>query len=124
MAKMITPNFSVSEMTCRCGCGLNEMDEEFMKMLQALRDEMQIPLKVTSGVRCQRHNKNVSSTGKNGPHTHAKAADILISGSKAMQMFDKAREIGFNGIGLSQKGDHSKRFVHLDTLGREALWTY
>jgi len=49
MTAMITRNFSVSEMSCRCGCGLYEMDEEFMRLLQILRDEMQGPLRVTSG---------------------------------------------------------------------------
>ena len=34
MADMITTNFSVNEMSCRCGCGLYEMNEEFMRLLQ------------------------------------------------------------------------------------------
>ena len=56
MAKMITPNFSVNEMTCKCGCGRHEMDGEFMRMLQTLRDEMQGPLKVSSCIRGKDHN--------------------------------------------------------------------
>jgi hypothetical protein len=32
MANMITPNFICSEMDCRCGCGHDEMDGEFMLM--------------------------------------------------------------------------------------------
>ena len=119
MANMITPNFSRSEMACRCGCGLDEMDQEFMRMLQALRDEI-VPMPVTSGFRCDAHNNEVS-TVKNGPHTLAKAADILISGERAMQLFEKARQIGFSGIGLNQKGHHHRRFVHVDTLDRRAL---
>ena len=84
MADMITPHFSKSEMACRCGCGNHEMDSEFMRMLQTLRDEMQGPLKVTSGFRCVNHNQMVSTTGINGPHTQARAADILVSGERAM----------------------------------------
>ena len=49
MADMITANFSVNEMACRCGCGTSEMDPEFMRMLQELRDQMQGPLRVSSG---------------------------------------------------------------------------
>ena len=67
---------------------------------------------------------NDVSTVKNGPHTLAKAADILISGERAMQLFEKARHIGFSGIGLNQKGQHHKRFIHLDTVDRRALWNY
>ena len=100
------------------------MDSEFMRMLQTLRDEMQGPLKVTSGFRCVNHNQMVSTTGINGPHTQARAADILVSGERAMRLFEKARQIGFSGIGLSQKGPHKGRFVHLDTKPRVALWSY
>ena len=104
MAKMITPNFSVYEIACKCGCGAHEMDKEFMRMLQSLREDMQGPLRVSSGFRCEDHNQSVSTTGRNGPHTLAKATDILISGERAMVLFEKARHIGFSGIGLSQKG--------------------
>ena len=91
------------------------MDGEFMRMLQTLRDEMQGPLKVSSGFRCEDHNQMVSKTGRKGLHTLTKATDILISVERAMVLFEKARQIGFSGIGLSQCGDHAKRFVHLDT---------
>ena len=121
MAKMITPNFSVHEMTSNvvvagmkwmgnsCGC------YKPCVMIQG-------PLKVSSGFRCEDHNQMVSKTGRNGPHTLAKATDILISGERAMVLFEKARQIGFSGIGLSQKGNHASRFVHLDTLPRKAFF--
>ena len=74
----------------------DEMDEEFMRMLQSLRDEMQGPLRVTSGFRCEDHNQMVSTTGINGPHTLAKASDILVSGERAMKLFEKARQFSFS----------------------------
>ena len=80
MANMITPNFSRSEMACRRGCGQDEMDQEFIRMLQAFRDQIG-PMPVTSGFRSDAHNYDVS-TVKNGTHTLAKAADILISGER------------------------------------------
>ena len=114
MADMITANFSVNKMACRCGCGTAEMDPEFMRMLQELRDQMQGPLRVSSGRRCEHHNDRVSTAKnkKNGVHTLGQASDILISGERAMLLFEKARQIGFSGIGLSQRGDHPKRFVY------------
>ena len=71
MLDMITPNFSKSEMACRCGCGIYEMDDEFMRMLQELRNEMNGPLRVTSARRCDRDNDAVSTAKnkKNGVHT-------------------------------------------------------
>ena len=102
------------------------MDDEFMRMLQELRNQMNGPLRVTSARRCDSHNDDVSTAKnkKNGVHTLGQASDILISGERAMLLFEKARQIGFNGIGLSQRGDHASRFVHLDTKPRKALWSY
>ena len=81
MADMITANFSVKEMACRFGCGTSEMDPEFMWMLQELRDQMQGPLRVSSGRRCDYHNDLVSTAKnkKNGVYTLGQASDILIS---------------------------------------------
>ena len=126
MADMITANFSVNEMACRCGCGTSEMDPEFMWMLQELRDQMNGPLRVTSARRCDRLNDAVSTAKnkKNGVHILGQASDILISLERAMVMFEKARQIGFSGIGLSQKGDHARKFIHLDTSLRKALFSY
>ena len=56
MADMITPNFSVSEMSCKCGYGKHGIDEEFMRMLQELRNQVG-PLRISSGFRCDAHNK-------------------------------------------------------------------
>jgi len=126
----ITKNFSTNEMMCHCGCKDSEMDEDFMKILQHIREEMQRPLAISSAARCSSWNEQVSSTGKNGPHVFRKAADILISGADAMRLFDIARKHGISGIGLSQKGNHGKRFIHLDVLSaddghpRPTVWTY
>ena len=103
MADMITANFSVNKMACRCGCGTSEMDPEFMRMLQELRDQMQGPLRVSSGRRYDHYIDRVSTmkNKKNGVHTLGQASDILISGERAMLLFEKARQIGFSGFGLS-----------------------
>ena len=128
---MLTKNFSVAEVECRCGCGSADMDEDFMKILQNIRDEMKRPLKISSGVRCVSHNSKVSSTGKDGPHvprSHGTAAsDILIFGADALRMIDIARKHGVSGVGISQRGPHAKRFIHLDTISdhpRPTMWSY
>ena len=125
----ITKNFSTNEMMCHCGCKDSDMDEEFMKILQHIREEMQRPLAISSAARCSSWNEQVSSTGKSGPHTFRKAADILISGADAMRLFAVAQRHGISGIGLSQRGPHNKRFCHIDSLTpaegpRPTVWTY
>jgi zinc D-Ala-D-Ala carboxypeptidase len=127
---MLTKNFSVAELQCSC-CGLSDMDPDFMKILQNIRDEMKRPLKISSGVRCAKRNAQVSSTGSNGPHVPRKngtaASDILIAGADALRMIDIARKHGVSGVGISQRGPHNRRFIHLDTITdhpRPTMWSY
>ena len=130
IAMMLTKNFSTNEMMCHCGCKDSEMDSDFMKILQEIREDMNRPLKISSAVRCEKHNMKVSSTGKNGPHVYRKAADIIISGADALRLIDVARKHGISGVGISQRGEHAKRFIHIDTLSaddghpRPTVWTY
>jgi len=133
LAMMITKNFAVAEMECKCGCGSADMDEDFMKILQNIREDMKRPLKISSGVRCANHNSKVSSTGSDGPHvprTNGTAAsDILIAGADALRLIDIARKHGISGVGISQRGNHAKRFIHLDTISdnhhpRPTMWSY
>ena len=133
IAMMITKNFSVDEMMCHCGCGEDSMDMDFMDILQNIREDMNRPLKISSGVRCAKHNSIVSSTGSNGPHVPrkegTKASDILISGADALRFVDIARKHGISGVGISQRGPHAKRFIHIDTLSddkhpRPTMWSY
>ena len=130
---MITKNFSVNEMMCHCGCGEDSMDMDFMDILQNIREDMNRPLKISSGVRCAEHNSVVSSTGITGPHVPrtdgTKASDILISGADALRLVDIARKHGISGVGISQRGEHAKRFIHIDTLSddkhpRPTMWSY
>ena len=130
---MLTKNFSSAEMMCSCGCGEDSMDPDFMSILQNIRDEMQRPLRISSGVRCAKRNMQVSSTGKNGPHvprtTGTMASDILIAGADALRLIDIARKHGISGVGISQRGTHAKRFIHIDTLSEEThprptMWSY
>ncbi len=122
------PNFSIDELKCH-HCGAHILVPEFMDLLQAVRTEYGKPMKITSGYRCSAHNAAVSSTGLAGPHTTGQAVDISCSGADAYKLVSLALKHGFTGIGVSQKGPHDKRFIHLDTLKlpnypRPNVWTY
>ena len=123
MLDMITANFSYAEMACRCGCGFAPTgDDEFMKMLQQLRERIG-PLPVNSGNRCEEHNKKEGGYPRSA-HLQSQGADIQIFGPRALQLIEEARRIGFNGIGIKQNGPKEKRVLHLDTLIRQGLWIY
>ena len=76
-----------------------------MRLLQILRDEMQGPLTVRIGRRSDYHNDGVSAAKnkKNAVYNLGQASNILISGERAMLLFEKARQVGFSEIGLSQQ---------------------
>lgn len=122
-------HFKPYEFECSCGCGggMNEMDNGFLVRLDRLRALCGFPIILSSAYRCPEYNNEVSSTGLDGPHTTGKAVDILVSGHKAHKVLQIAAELGFQGIGVSQKGDHGSRFIHLDMLSddlRPWVWSY
>lgn len=119
------PNFTEAELSCH-GTGECKMNDEFMDRLQALRDAFGVPMRISSAYRSPAYNAQVSSTGTDGPHTTGRAVDVLISGPQAVRLVGLALGLGFTGIGVSQKGPHEKRFVHLDDLetGRPTMWSY
>jgi zinc D-Ala-D-Ala carboxypeptidase len=117
------PNFKAAEFNCS-HCGKNEMKPEFMAKLQALRTQYGKPMRVTSGYRCPQHPIEARKAAP-GAHASGCAADIGIEGRDAHRLLSLAMSIGFNGIGVQQKG--SGRFLHLDTLEgptRPTLWSY
>ena len=125
------PHFSDAELTCQCGCNRQEMDHAFVDQLEELRVEFGKPMPVTSGFRCPMHNAQASKTGLSGPHTTGKAVDIQVSGADAHRLLTLALQQGFfTGIGISQKGAHRSRFLHLDTIvpgpgrPRPTVWSY
>lgn len=126
----MTPNFSDEELTCKCGCGMLP-SLQFMERVQKLRERVGFPLIVSSAARCPEYNAKVSSTGRTGPHTTGHAIDLVVSHAHAFLVVDAAlAAMYFNGIGISQKGDPSKRFIHLDDLPdapgqpRPTIWSY
>lgn len=105
------------------------MDEDFMAMLDQLRELYGKPLQVTSGFRCVDH--TIEKVKKKlGAHTTGNAVDLGVHGEDAYAIIKLAQEIGFTGIGVAQKGNIATRFIHLDNLTkadefpRPWIWSY
>ena len=115
------PNFSKSEFDCK-ETGENRMNAEFMDKLQALRIRYGKPMIITSGYRSPRHSIEAK---KQQPGTHAQgiACDVAVHGADAYELIELAMNLGFTGIGVSQKSG-GPRFVHLDIAPRTAVWSY
>lgn len=122
------PNFPAHEMACK-ETGELAMNAEFMDMLQLLRLELGFAMVVSSGYRSARHSIEKRKAIP-GAHNTGMAADILINGHNADRLVRAAMRMGFSGIGVKQHGDHSRRFIHLDTVrsgnqfARPLIWSY
>lgn len=100
----LSPHFNISEFRCKCGrehetLNSPELIEKLEKLFTALNCSKII---VTSGYRCEQHDKNVGGSG-NGQHTLGKAADICCYGQDGQPISSKvvcckAQDIGFRGI--------------------------
>ncbi len=106
-SKIINTHFSDRELDCHCGCG-KTVSPELVVRLEALRRMIDRPLPVTSGARCEAHNREVGGFPKSW-HLKGLAVDIACSGSRLRgEIIRLAVLLGFNGIGVA------KTFVHLD----------
>ena len=129
MSRHLTPHFTEDEMRCK-GTGQCEMENDFMKILEKIRLEYGKPIWINSGFRHPDYNAKVSKTGRTGPHTYGQACDIKVSGDDANRIVYLALKHGMTGIGVSQKGPHKKRFIHVDNLPnsdnhpRPTQWSY
>ncbi len=129
------PYFSFGEFRCKCS-QCQEEDEPldsyaewvetpefkaFMGVLIEMRTELAFPFIINSGYRCPAYNDEISSSGRDGPHTKG-AADIKASFERAYKLNHLATMYGL-GIGLNQTGDIAGRYIHVDNQGAR-LWTY
>lgn len=104
----ISKNFNKSEFMCKCGCMKSLYNERFLEKLQTLRDYIKQPIIITSGYRCNKHDKQVGGTG-NGTHTLGIAVDCYVNGLSSKELARNAEILGFGGIGLIDD-----KCVHID----------
>lgn len=120
--------FTEDELKCS-HTGRCEMDDEFMWMVDQLREAYGKPLRVTSAFRDSSHPVEARKA-KPGTHTFGRAIDLAVHGANAYEVIRIAQTIGFTGIGAAQKGPIATRFIHLDNLReddgfpRPWVWSY
>jgi len=116
----LSEHFSRWEFACRCGCGFDDVDQELVSALEALRLKLGKPINITSGCRCEEHNSAVGGVF-NSAHTRGTAADIACQGGiNRFEMVEQAMFI-FDRIGVA------RTFIHVDVdeeLLSPSLWSY
>jgi len=100
--------FTKSEFSCKCGCGQNNIDFEFVRRLDVARKVAGVPFVIVSGYRCPEHNKKVGGVDYSS-HVRGFAADIKTEDAA----FRFALLSGFIRAGFVRIGLYSS-FIHVD----------
>ena len=111
----MTENFSRAEFDCKDQCGLNLTKPALVAVLQTIRDHFDVPVKIVSGTRCEKHNRKVGGA-KKSQHLLGTAADIQVSGISPGEVarFAKSLMKGYGGVKAYAT------FTHVDT--RANMW--
>lgn len=120
----LSKNFSKKEFKCKDGCGFDEVNPKLIEALEELRTLLCVPLQITSGCRCESHNKMVRGSPKS-QHVFGNAADIRIpAGHTADSVIAAAEKVeAFNKGGIGRY--KNKNIVHVDVRpsGGPSRWT-
>ena len=120
MAKL-SAHFDSSEFRCKCCNQLPEsgINPDLIELLEEIRRALAKPLIITSGYRCEPHNRECGGKPKS-QHMLGNAADIHISGVSASQLWtflDRNFQSRCKGLGKYPS------FVHVDVReGTPARW--
>lgn len=120
--KTISKNFTSNEFDCKgtnC-CATTKIDGKLVKYLQKIRDHFGKPVTITSGYRCETHNKKIGGATRSY-HSLGQAADIVVSGVSSREVAKYAESIGILGIGLYETSKDGY-FTHVDTRTTKSFW--
>ncbi len=100
----LSRNFTLNEFKCPCcEADVEDVSMKLVSKLQLLRDKFKMPINITSGYRCERHNKAVGGS-KRSQHLKGRAVDIDVSHYSAHDLHRLIRLIyasgSFSGVGI------------------------
>lgn len=106
---------------CSPSCSIDDMDAEFLALLDKVREDAGIPLVLTCAFRSSAYDKAKGRTG-NSAHCKGKGVDIkALSSQTRMKIVQSALKNGITRIGIG------KTFVHIDndkSLPQGCMWDY
>lgn len=121
----LTENFSRSEIECKCGCGENRISMDLMARSQIVRTVVGVPLTVTSGARCMKHNlaEGGDEDSEHVPtdENPCEGLDIKCTTSGLRWQLLKVGVLLFNRIGV---GDDFIHFGIRSSKPQEVIWQY
>lgn len=116
----LSRNFSRHEFACKCGCGEAEVSPFLIEVLQRLRDILGVPITVTSGRRCAKHNAAVGGA-KNSQHLQGLAADIRAEGWTAKDLLRVLKIlVRANALYVGYAYEVTENVIHIDVRRPES----
>lgn len=113
-------NFRKKEFKCKCNKYCNgypvEVDEKLLYLLQKIRDHLDKPVIITSGIRCKKYNKAVGGVSRS-QHLYGTAADVIVKDVSADRVYFVADKINPKG-GVGRY----KTYTHIDSRDGRARW--
>lgn len=117
----LSKNFSRKEFACQgtdCCEHSSPIGSKLIQVVQMLRDEVARPLKITSGYRCNKHNRLLDAKSKadKSLHCYGMAADIACPAGMDLMTFAKLAEKCLDKAGIEGGlGVYPNRnFIHVD----------
>jgi uncharacterized protein YcbK (DUF882 family) len=124
---LVSKHFKAHELDCPCSaetCKETLVDCQMMEQMDAIRDEMGVPVKITSGNRCAAHQAELKARGCEtavgiSQHELGMAVDFETGQHTGEELEQVARRHGFVAVGVG------KRFIHADMRADKIRrWTY
>ena len=109
--------FDLEEFACPC-CGFNNINKEFVKLLDNARSRAGLPFIINSGSRCSKHNHHVKGSPTSS-HKLGLAADIRCEDSMSrLKIVESLLKVGISRIGIYEN------FIHcdVDPNKHNAMW--
>ncbi len=128
----INEYFNTTEFACQCeydDCVDQKISEDLIKRLSSLRELKSVPLTITSGFRCTKHQEDIRNSGtstvvaKRSQHELGNAADVKFNSLSSVEAWLEDAKKLFSYIGIA------KTFLHVDTRpakvqGTHVTWKY
>lgn len=127
----LSDHFDKKDFICKCGCGIIKVDPSFLDLLERVRVRAGIPFFISSGCRCEDHNRaeggskrsdHLTGLCEDGEDRECKGSDVGVSSSKDRNtVVSSAVKEGVPRIGVA------KGFVHLgsrEDRAQDVLWIY
>lgn len=120
MSIQVSKDFWSSEFDCKCDypdCTKTIINLDHVTNLQVLRDRLSSPIRINSGYRCEKHNKDIGGASESR-HKKGDASDLEVEGYSPNKVASESEHL-FSGLG------RYNTFTHVDSRPNEsARWDF